>query len=697
MASRSGDSSIHLAVAGAVLMMMHHVGARSLRDALFLDNYDPTKYPLMMMAASGFAIALVAGASWAMKRFTPARLIPASFAVSALCYAALGVLARSNVQASAVLIFLLVSGTGALLTSGFWSLISERFDPNAVRRHVGRIAASGTVGVVLGGALTAMSPLSAVLPMLAVLHAGCALVSYRLAGRFTAGSDMADSTAPPRSSSRSLPELIREASYLRSLGALVLVGTISAGLIDSVFKLSVASIGDGERLQRFFAFFYAGVGTLTFLLQTTASGNALRKLGLGKTLGLLPSTVALGGFAAILVQGLPAVGIARGSESILRGSLFRAAYELFYAPIPVEEKRAAKPVIDVGIDRIGDGLGYGLAAIILLTSPAFSNLAILTLAVLLGLTGIWLALRLDDAYLGVLEENLRHRAGDLELGHFGGSILSSMTMLCVPLSGEDLGSDSRPGQMTSAEQTKLLASLEDLCSRDPSRIRKALAAHTRLDPLLIPAAIEVLASDAVNAEAVRALRAVARDHVGQLVDALLAEGTDPKARRRIPRVLSHCADQRTAEGLLAGLRDPDFEVRLRCCRALGAITAQAPDIQVNPEAVFEAVKREAMLRREELVTAGSGVFLEHVFTLMSLVLPREPLRVAFHGLRATDEHLRGTALEYLETALPQWLRELLWPYLEDHRPEARRGSSREGALRELMESRTSIMLNPEDS
>jgi hypothetical protein len=41
-----------------------------------------------------------------------------------------------------------------------------------------------------------------------------------------------------------------------------------------------------------------------------------------------------------------------------------------------------------------------------------------------------------------------------------------------------------------------------------------------------------------------------------------------------------------------------------------------------------------------------------VFSLLSLVLPREPLQIAFRGLQSSDRQLRGTALEYLEGVLP---------------------------------------------
>jgi len=55
-----------------------------------------------------------------------------------------------------------------------------------------------------------------------------------------------------------------------------------------------------------------------------------------------------------------AIAMARGAESVFRGSLFRASYEIFYTPIPSREKRAAKSLIDVGFDRLGDAAGGGL-------------------------------------------------------------------------------------------------------------------------------------------------------------------------------------------------------------------------------------------------------------------------------------------------------------------------------------------------
>jgi hypothetical protein len=59
--------------------------------------------------------------------------------------------------------------------------------------------------------------------------------------------------------------------------------------------------------------------------------------------------------------------------------------------------------------------------------------------------------------------------------------------------------------------------------------------------------------------------------------------------------------------------------------------------------------------------------LAHVFDLLGLVLEREPLQLALRALYGDDDSLRGTALEYLQSVLPEHVSALLWPQLEHAR------------------------------
>jgi hypothetical protein len=66
-----------------------------------------------------------------------------------------------------------------------------------------------------------------------------------------------------------------------------------------------------------------------------------------------------------------------------------------------------------------------------------------------------------------------------------------------------------------------------------------------------------------------------------------------------------------------------------------------------------------------------------VFTLLALVLPADPVQVAFRGLQADDANLRGTALEYLDGVLPPAIRARLWPSLENLQGVKRRAARNE--------------------
>jgi hypothetical protein len=60
--------------------------------------------------------------------------------------------------------------------------------------------------------------------------------------------------------------------------------------------------------------------------------------------------------------------------------------------------------------------------------------------------------------------------------------------------------------------------------------------------------------------------------------------------------------------------------------------------------------------------------LEHVFTLLAVLLGSEAVRICFRALHQEDDRHRGTALEYLQTVLPSELRDAIWPSLGETGP-----------------------------
>jgi hypothetical protein len=752
----STRSAVTPAMAACAVMIAHHVSGKAVRDALFLTSFDVTSLPVMVIVASIFSIFSVLATSRAMARFTPARLVPIAFGTSAALQVALWIALPHFPRACAVLLYLQIVGLGSLLTSGFWSLLNERFDPRTAKSYIGRIAGAGTLGGIFAGVIAeriaAMHSTSAVLPVLAAYHLLCAVLLARiapppLASPFSPNEDNGETQRQERASWRTL----LEAPYLRTLAALVLLGTVSAAMIDFVFKSNaVGYYGRGENLTRFFAMFYSGTGVLSLLLQMAVSGVALRRLGLAKTVGSLPFAVTVGGLGALVLPGLGTAAIARALEAVFRGSLFRSGYELFYTPIPTREKRAAKSVVDVGFDRLGDAVGSGFVTLMLNLGPLFATPAILTGAIIVALAGLLVASRLNNAYIDALERGLIERAGSLDVSQVGDSLaftgmLDSMTVIypttTLPRRGERA---LRPSQEATRSQTPdvrpviarepahpppvsapptgslrsdpILQAVADLRSGDVERARRALNDSEPLKPLLLPHGIALLAWDQVYPDAARALRKIADRHTGQLVDALLDEETEFTIRRRLPRLLSTTATQRSADGLLTALEDKRFEVRFQCGRALAHCVERNPAIRVLPALVFDAIRREVAVSRpvweshrlldraeerdaspfvDEFLRNRASRSLEHVFTLLSLVLPAEPLRIAFKGLHTDDPQLRGTSLEYLESILPADIRERLWPLVESpaQTAQARDARPMEEVLAELMKSNQSILVN----
>jgi hypothetical protein len=325
---------------------------------------------------------------------------------------------------------------------------------------------------------------------------------------------------------------------------------------------------------------------------------------------------------------------------VLRNSIFRSAYELLFTPVPPAGQRATKLLVDAGATRLGDMAGAALIQVLLLLAGAWAGGLALVATIGTALVTLIVARRLHRGYTAALARSLTAPAD--RLPDDGGE----STALLQTVGGFDLGQLRVPMERAPAPGAAA-----------PEAVGRA----------------EALAS---------------RDT--QVVLAARGEGSLPQA-----------------------LADRRFEVRYLAGRALFRQSVAQQGLMVDRERILAAVRTE--------VTVGRGVWqrrrliddaddasapmetalirdradrsLEQVFTLLALILPREPLRLAHHCLHTADCHLRGTALEYLESALPSEVRERLWLFLEPEGLDAvseRRGPDE--ALARLLQSRESIVL-----
>lgn len=703
-----------LACVSALLIILQQVGGKAARDALFLSLYPAADLPKVAIFSALLAIVAVLSLSRLLVRFGPARVVPGAFILTALLFATEWLLYSRAPGLVALLLYVHVATFGALVISAFWSVVSEVFDPHSAKFAVSRIAAAGTAGGLAGGLIAerfgAWASVPALLPVLAIVNLSCA-AGVALLSRHGVNSDPEPAERPWGNVARS--------PYLRSLALLVTCTAVVSAMADYVLKAQAAAeLTTGAQLIGFFAAFYTVTSLATFVVQTLLTRPTLQRIGLGGTLAGLPAMMILTGAVGLTTMRLWTATLVRGAETVLANSFFRSSYELLYTPLPAEQKRSTKSIIDVACDRAGDILGSGLVLGLLAITPAgISNRAVLFAAVLAAVVGVALSIRLHHGYVSELATSLRQglvtirEADDLDQ--------TTRLTLSQTLSAVDRDQllaqirDLRASQSLSfnaaramnwagKQHDQLRAWIDELTGSDPAQLRSALARRP-LDARASPILIELLGhpDQRVVEAAVDALKELAPRIVGQLIDCLLDDEQPIVVRRRIPRVLRVCTTARAVRGLGDALFDASFSIRYRAAKALLGICEQSSELRPPKNLLFAAAEQELTRstpeadwvgERDEFTTAtvATDPRLDQVFVLLSLALDRDSIQMARRALDHGDAKLRGTALEYLDNVVPERVHDLLLAALNQTRARSERRKQDEV----LAELRRSMAVTP---
>jgi hypothetical protein len=662
-AAASADASVGLACLAAGLLVAQQVAAKATRDAFFLSNFHVTTLPIAAGLTAAASLAGVLAFSRGMARSSPPLMMRWTLGASAILLVAEWWLALASPPLAAVAVYLHTGVFGATLLSGFWSVINERFDPYTARQVVGRIGTGASLGGVGGGLLAwragMLLGVPAMLLVMAVLTLGCLAVLW-IVHRNNRVHPLPVPVAAVAPGPAYAFGLIRRQAYLRNVALLVALCAVTEAVLDYVLSAAVTTrFRRGGPLMSFFALYHTTIGVLALAVQATVARRLLERLGLGGTLAVQPAVIALGSALAAAIPGVWSRVALRGAYAVLRNTLFRSAYELLYTPLAPERKRPTKALLDVGADRLGTIAGSIVVMLVLLLPTAGATRTLLAMASALAVATLLLTRRLQRGYVSALAESLS--AGTVHLDPL--DVVDPTTRTAV--AGADAAARLEAAAPMKAPEPStpeagvhsLLHAAADLRSRDPVRIRVVLARETPVPAELVSLVVPLLAHDELFTEALAALRRVAGRCTGQLLDVLLDQDQDPVVRRRVPRALTAAPSQRAVDGLRTALRDERFDVRYRSAQALLRLCQRDRSLVIPASDGFAAAQRELTLAR------SSPRGLEHVFGLLSLSLPGEPLGVALRAWHTSDRSLRGTALEYLENVLPSDVWSLLWPWL----------------------------------
>jgi ATP:ADP antiporter, AAA family len=757
--------SARIAIVAALAVIASFIASKAARDAIILSEFGIENLPLFVGISAALSLPVVLVAGRLIARLGPDRLMPWLNLASAGLLVGEWVLMHSAPRATAVLVFLHLGSLGAVLVSGFWSIINERFDVQTGKRHIGRIGVGATIGGVLGGVIAERTAVylepGAILIVLAGLQLVCGIALRVLAADEAPRDQRVVEGEVARLSAL---RTIATTPLLRNLAVIVVFGAIAAAALDFVFKAEVMAATSNGGPLRMFALYHTGTSVLTALVQIALAQLALTRLGVARTVATLPLTVSSFGLAALVSPGLYSAMIARGAEAVTRSSVYRAGYELLFAPLPEADKRSTKVVLDVGAERIGDLLGAQLIAVLIWFSAPPESIPVA--AVVAGTIALMFAMVVPRSYTSALEHSLVVRAKEegnttpppvpkrhsplmwTQLGQptmsETGADMTALSLLDLrpargptdpaasrPVVHEVVVPAAKPPRAALTASTASTASTVDdgarsapaaggnvtdvvvdriagLRSGQLARVRKALD-RGPLTPDLVPHVLPLVAWDEIAAAALTALEKVAARSTGVLVDALLDPDREFAVRRRLPAIMTAGEPALAAWGLWRGLADRRFEVRYRCGLALVELRAAGHAMPFGEEAVHALVDRELSVESQVLrsyrlldsdfpfvdgvkvavdkalhriVDRTSSTAVAHVFNLLGLALPPEPIRIAFQGLHTEDRELRATALEYLESALPPEIWGRLRPLIDAEREREKAEAAKPKRTRE---------------
>ena len=413
-------SSPLIAMLCAAAVSGQFIAGKATRDALFLTYLDVTLLPIVVMATSAFSIVLVAIGSKMLVRLTPVVFVPLALPRT-LCffwqsgfYA--GCARRSRLgRVSADFGARPHARVGVLADRQ--RAIRSPYSPPAVRAHHGLSTLGGLVGALVAERVAALYGIAAMLPLLAVVNMVCAWQVRQLA-----------------MSGHRLPHARRTGWRTGAHRRVAGVGTSRAGthgvssqsrrhrhawyaaatLADYVFKVqAVGILGRGDELLRFFAIYYAATSLLSFVVVgdwrdcAAATGTCVDDEH-------AVACPALRRHRRHVRARATGALVARGAESVFRGSLFRTGYEIFYTPVPSAGNAPPSPSSTSG--SIAWVMPSAEASWLLLLLPAARQYsAILIGAIACSAAALVVARRLNRGYIETLERNLLNRALELDL------------------------------------------------------------------------------------------------------------------------------------------------------------------------------------------------------------------------------------------------------------------------------------------
>ncbi len=289
------------------------------------------------------------------------------------------------------------------VVSVFWGFMADVFRSEQGKRLFGFIGVGGTLGSIVGAALTAslvkvVGTAALLLISAALLELGVQCVR-RLSGLLRDGGEgraAVPEEAPIGGGIWAGVGHVFNSPYLLGICGYMLLYTIgSTFLYFQQAHIVEGAYQDRSARTALFAQIDLAVNILTVLVQALLTGRLMKRLGIAAMLTIVPA-ISVAGFLGVAL--VPTVAVLIGFLVLRRAGNFavaRPSREVLYTVVSREDKYKAKSFIDTFVYRFGDQLGawgdrllasfgLGMAGVAMVAAP---------LAGLWLLVGLWLGRR----------------------------------------------------------------------------------------------------------------------------------------------------------------------------------------------------------------------------------------------------------------------------------------------------------------
>jgi AAA family ATP:ADP antiporter len=349
----------------AFFLLFGYETVRSASTSLFITHYGAESLPWVMALSPVGTGLMLFGYGLCLTRLGARQTLVVTSVVSglvlALCWAGLSV---AGGPASALL-YILREGYIVLIIEQYWSFINSTLKPAQAKRVNGPICGIASVGAILGGlAVGRLAPIFGTQPLILITAvsllpaAAFGLYAYRLGG-----TPRGERDSGARHGSLAL-DLFAKLRVLVHVGLFILLAQTVSTVLDLCFNgfLADAIPGQDERTA-YLGNFYALLNGGAFFMQFVMTPLILQRVSLRHVHMGIPIIHIL---AAVVVIVEPRLFTAAAAYVVFKTfdySLFRAAKEMLYMPLPFDARYRAKEVIDAFGYRASKGVTAGVVGI----------------------------------------------------------------------------------------------------------------------------------------------------------------------------------------------------------------------------------------------------------------------------------------------------------------------------------------------